>query len=92
MIKTFKHKGLRLFYETGNTQGIPSIYADRLRLILFQLNNSKAPRDMRSACWKLHKLSGNLKNYWAVWVSGNWRIIFKFDEQDVIDVNLIDYH
>jgi len=92
MIKNFSHKGLKAFYLTGNKVGIPAKYADRLRLILARLDAAHEPRDMNLPGLRLHKLSGQLKNFWAVDVSGNWRVIFRFEKQDAADVNYLDYH
>ncbi len=92
MIKGFKHKGLRLFFETGVSKGISSNHVDRLRLILARLNVSRSPEDMRLPGLKLHKLKGIFQDYYAVCVSGNWRVIFKFQGENVIDVNYMDYH
>ena len=92
MIKNFSHKGLKAFYLTGNKAGIPAKYTDRLRLILARLDAAHEPRDMNLPGLRLHKLSGQLKNFWAVDVSGNWRVIFRFEKQDAADVNYLDYH
>jgi len=92
MIKHFRHKGLAGFYETGSKAGIQAKHADRIRLILARLNASHEPRDMNLPGLRLHSLSGEYQGYWAVDVSGNWRIVFKFEGQDVIDVDYLDYH
>ena len=92
MIKSFKHKGLRLFFETGVSKGISSNHIDRLRLILARLHVSRSPEDMRLPGLKLHKLKSIFQDYYAVCVSGNWRVIFKFQGDNVIDVNYMDYH
>ncbi len=92
MIKYFRHKGLAGFYETGSKAGIQAKHADRIRLILGRLNVSHEPRDMNLPGLRLHSLSGEYQGYWAVDVSGNWRIVFRFEGQDVIDVDYLDYH
>ena len=92
MIKHFRHKGLAGFYETGSKAGIQAKHADRIRLILARLNASHEPRDMNLPGLRLHSLSGEYQGYWAVDVSGNWRIVFRFEGQDVIDVDYLDYH
>lgn len=63
-----------------------------MRLILARLDASGGPKDMNLPGLRLHKLSGRLKDFWAVDVSGNWRVIFKFEKQDAIDVDYLDYH
>jgi len=92
MIKKFRHKGLKAFYSTGSKAGIQAKHADRLRLILARLDAACEPKDMNLPGLRLHKLSGKLKDFWAVEVSGNWRVIFKFEKNDVIDIDYLDYH
>jgi proteic killer suppression protein len=92
MIKHFRHKGLAGFFETGSKAGIQAKHADRIRLILARLNASHEPRDMNLPGLRLHSLSGEYQGHWAVDVSGNWRIVFRFEGQDVIDVDYLDYH
>ena len=92
MIKSFRHKGLSAFYSKGSKAGIQAKHADRLRLILARLDASRDPQDMNLPGLNLHKLTGNLKGFWSVEVSGNWRIIFKFEGQDAFEVDYVDYH
>lgn len=92
MIRSFKHRGLERYYIRGTKAGVPAQSAARIRLILGRLNASVAPRDMNLAGLHLHELQGRRRGTWSVRVSGNWRITFKFDGEDAIDVNLEDYH
>lgn len=92
MIKSFVHKGLERFYESGNKAGIQAQHEKRIRLILGRLNASCEPRDMNLPGLRLHTLQGDLSGFCAVDVSGNWRIIFRFEGKNVFDVDLIDYH
>ena len=92
MIKTFRHKGLKKLYESGSKQGIKAEHAVRLRLILARLDASTAAEDMNLPGLGLHRLKGSLKNYWSVSVSGNWRVIFRFEDGYVLDVDYLDYH
>ncbi|MCF8107357.1 MAG: type II toxin-antitoxin system RelE/ParE family toxin [Desulfohalobiaceae bacterium] len=92
MIKSFKHKGLKKFYDTGNSQGIKQEHIKRLRLILARLDASLSPQDMRLPGFELHPLKGAYFGYWAVSVSGNWRVLFRFEESHVCDVDYCDYH
>jgi proteic killer suppression protein len=92
MIKSWRHKGLKLFYETGSTVKINANHADRLHDILQVLDFATSPEQMRLPGLKLHKLSGNLKGFHSVSVSGNWRLTFKFDGQDAVLVDYQDYH
>jgi proteic killer suppression protein len=83
---------LEAFYLTGNKAGIQPKHTVRLRLILARLDAACEPRDMNLPGLRLHKLTGHLKDFWAVDVSGNWRVIFKFEKQNAADVNYLDYH
>ena len=92
MIRSFKHKGLARFFETGSKSGIQAQHAERLRLILGRLSAAIAPEDMGLPGLRLHPLKGPRKGVWAVWVSGNWRVTFKFTDRDAEVVDYEDYH
>jgi proteic killer suppression protein len=92
VIRGFKHKGLGRFFETGSKSGIQAQHAERLRLILAQLNAATAPRDLALPGLDLHPLKGDRKGVWAVSVSGNWRITFRFVGKDADSVGYEDYH
>lgn len=92
MIRSFKHKGLRRFFETGTTFGIQPAHAGRLRLLLGRLNAATQPRDMNLPGLRLHELKGSRSGTWAVNVSGNWRLTFRFSGKDAELVDYEDYH
>ena len=92
MIKGFRHKGLQRFFEKGSRSGIQSQHAPRLRLMLSRLDDATSASDMNAPGWRLHPLKGELKGHWAVWVDGNWRLIFAFEGNDAILVDYRDYH
>lgn len=92
MIKSFQHKGLEAYFRTGTKAGIRPAHARRLRLQLAALDGSVSPQGMNLPGWKLHRLTGNLAGQWAVSVSGNWRLTFRFDGQDAVLVDYQDYH
>lgn len=92
MIRSFKHEGLARFFETGAKSGIQAQHAERLRLILGRLSAAAKPEDMRLPGLRLHPLKGPRKGTWAVWVSGNWSIAFKFVGGDAEVVDYEDYH
>lgn len=92
MIKSFRHKGLQRFFETGSKAGIVPAHAARLRLQLGVLDQAVRPEDMGAPAWGLHPLKGELKGNWAVTVNGNWRLIFVFDGVDPMSVDYLDYH
>jgi proteic killer suppression protein len=92
VIRRWKHKGLRVFFETGSTRGIRPEHASRLRLVLARLDASAELRDMSLPGLRLQPLKGRLKGAWAVDVSGNWRVAFRFEGNDAVDVDYVDYH
>jgi len=92
VIKNFRHRGLEKFFRTGSKAGIQPKHAVKLRVQLFALDNAKGPGDMNAPGWRLNPLSGELKDQWAVWVSGNWRLTFRFEGEDAVLVNYQDYH
>ncbi|MDI6749195.1 MAG: type II toxin-antitoxin system RelE/ParE family toxin [Pseudomonadota bacterium] len=89
MILSFRHKGLERFFRTGSKAGIQAHHANRLRIMLTRLDVSKRPEDMDAPGWKLHPLSND---HWSVWVSGNWRLTFRFVGEDAELVDYLDYH
>lgn len=92
MIKTFKHKGIEEFFETGSRAGIQPAHAAKLKRQLTALNNAKEPKHMDIPGWRLHPLQGNLADHWSVDVSGNWRLTFAFEGNDAVLVDYQDYH
>jgi proteic killer suppression protein len=92
VIRGFTHKGLANFFETGSKAGIRAEHAHRLRLILGRLSAATAPRDMALPGLKLHPLKGDRKGTWAVSVSGNWRVTFRFAGKEADAVDYEDYH
>ena len=92
MIRSFKHKGLERFFLTAAKSGIRPEQAERLRLILAQLQAAVTPKDMALPGLKLHQLKGNRKGSWSVTVSGNGRVTFSFAGKDADDVDYEDYH
>jgi len=93
MIVSFAHKGLKAFYQTGNTKGIQASHAARLRRQLVMLNNAQKPADMNVPGWNWHPLKGPMAGCFAVSVSGNWRLVFRFNSSnDVEQVNYLDYY
>lgn len=92
MIRRFRHKGLQRFFESGSKSGIQAQHADRLRLILAQLQAATSPRDMDLPGLVLHPLKGERKGTWSVRVSGNWRVTFAFAGKDADSVDYEDYH
>ena len=92
VIRSFRHAGIEKFFNTGSKAGIQPKHADKLSLQLFALNRAKSPADMSAPGWKLHSLRGSLNGHWSIRVNGNWRLIFAFEEEDVVSVDYQDYH
>lgn len=92
MIKSFRHKGLETFFRAGSKAGIRPDHADKLRKLLFALDLAKSAQDLNAPGWRLHQLSGREKGCWSLSVSGNWRVVFRFDGVDVELVDYFDYH
>ncbi len=92
MIKSFKHKGLENFFKTGSTKGIQAIHARKLSVILLSLHKAKFIEDINIPAFRLHLLKGDMKDLWSVTVQANWRITFKFEDENVYIVDYQDYH
>jgi toxin HigB-1 len=91
----FRHKGLRRFYIGGDPKGLSVSLADKLRKLLFALETAETLEQVgRYPGWKLHPLKGDLRGYWSLTVSGNWRLIFRYEESvnTASDIDLVDYH
>ncbi len=92
MIKSWQHKGLKLFYLTGKKSRIRPQHARRIKLILQLLDSVKCVEQLDLPGFNLHPLKGNLKKFYAITVQANWRIIFQFDGENIILVDYLDYH
>jgi len=92
MIKSFKHKGLKNFFEQGYLAGINPDHEARLRRMLGYLDRAKYVEDMNLPGYKLHPLKGDKKDLWSVTVNGNWRMTFKFENGDAFILDYQDYH
>ena len=92
MIESFRHKGLKLLFERGDRRKVLPDYADKIERILARLEEASEIGNMDLPGFRLHPLKGAFAGYWAVTVSGNWRIVFRFEQGHASDVDLIDYH
>lgn len=92
MIRSFRNKGIERFFREGSKAGIQAAHATRLRLQLGRLDAAGSPADMNLPGWRLHPLKGALHGFWAVSVSGNWRLIFAFEGEHAVLVDYLDYH
>jgi proteic killer suppression protein len=92
MIENIRHKGLRKFYEEGETRFLPAEQLDKIRRMLSYLDAAQRPDAMNLPGFRFHQLTGNYKGFYSVTVTGNWRIIFRFQDGQALDVNYLDYH
>jgi proteic killer suppression protein len=91
VIRSFKHKGLRRFYERGDRSKLPAQMMDRIEEILGLLDVAANPADLDLPQLRLHQLTGDRRGEWAVTVRANWRIVFRFEDEPE-DVDFVDYH
>jgi toxin HigB-1 len=92
MIRSIRHKGLKRLYADDDPRGVIAEHVVKLRDILARLDAASAAADMGLPGFQLHPLKGEFKGFWAVTVRANWRVIFRFAEGDVLDVDYVDYH
>ncbi|WP_018880799.1 MULTISPECIES: type II toxin-antitoxin system RelE/ParE family toxin [unclassified Thioalkalivibrio] len=92
MIKSFRHKGLRRFYESGSVTGIQPRHAKRLRMQLATLDTASSIEDVDIPGFHLHPLKGSAQGRWTIRVSGNWRMTFEFRDGNVHVLDYEDYH
>jgi proteic killer suppression protein len=91
----FRHKGLRRLHDDGTAKAVPPAMADKLRKLLFSVETAECLAQLsRFPGWKLHPLKGDRRGSWSLSVTGNWRVIFRYDEptNTASDIDLIDYH
>jgi len=92
-IRAIRHKGLKRLYETGEVKGVPTDMVQKIGDILLAIDEAAEVHDVELfPGWKLHPLKGNLRGFWSVTVTGNLRVIFRFEKGDAFEVDLVDYH
>lgn len=92
MIQSFRHKGLKRFYESGSAAGMQPHHAKRLRMLLTGLDTAQSVEDMDIPGFRLHPLKGEERGRWSVWVNGNWRVTFEFKDGHAYVLDYEDYH
>ena len=92
MIQTLRHRGLKRLYERGDASKVRADLAERMLLALADLDDARKPSDLDLPGYRLHPLKGSRRGFWSISISANWRIIFRFDQGDVYDVDLVGYH
>ncbi|HET7118154.1 MAG TPA: type II toxin-antitoxin system mRNA interferase toxin, RelE/StbE family [Hanamia sp.] len=92
MIVSFRHKGLKLFYEKGDASKLQPQHVSKIRLILTRLDAASATEELNVPGYSLHQLKGDLKAFWSIKVDKNYRIIFRVENKNTQDIDYIDYH
>lgn len=92
MIVSFRHRGLKLFYEKGDASKLQPQHVNKIRLILTRLDAAKTPEELNVPGYGLHQLKGNLKDFWSIKIDKNYRIIFKVENENTQELDYIDYH
>ena len=92
MIRAFRLRGLKRLFQEGDASGVRADQVARIVDVLAHLETALRPTDINLPGYRMHALKGDLKGYWSVRISGNWRIVFRFSEGDCFDVDLVDYH
>ena len=93
MIKSFRSKKLKRFFEADDAAGLPSGQSQKIADILAAIDTAEQPAEVALfPGWRLHPLKGALKGFWSVTITGNWRLLFRFEDGDAFDVDLVDYH
>ena len=92
MITSFRHKGLRKYFESGSLAGIQSAHAKRLKMQLVALDTAHTIEDMDIPGFRLHALKGSERGRWSIWVNGNWRVTFEFENGNAFILDYEDYH
>ena len=87
-----RHRGLRALHERDDPARLPAGQVPRLRRILFRLQEAMHPGSADAPGFRLHPLKGDRAGQWSVRVTGNWRVVFRFEDGEAVDVDLIDYH
>jgi proteic killer suppression protein len=92
VIRRFRHRGLRRLYEDDDRRELNAQQVEKIGRVLARLGSAAEPGHMNLPGWRLHPLKGEFAGFWSVTINGNWRIIFRFENGDVTDVDLVDYH
>ena len=92
-IRSFVHKGLKRLYVDDNPKGLPPDSVDKLRAMLSFLQDMQDPERLRSfPLWKAHQLTGQRKGVWSLHVTRNWRLTFRIEDNEILDIDYEDYH
>ena len=92
MIESIRHRGLRQLFLDDNPRGVNPEHVRKIRQILGLMHAAQSIADLDVATFRLHPLKGDLEGFWSITVRANWRIIFRFEDGKIFDVDLVDYH
>lgn len=92
MITSFRHKGLKKYFESASLAGIQPAHARRLQMQLAALDTAQTIEDMNIPGFRLHPLKGAERGRWSIWVNGNWRVTFEFENGNAFVLDYEDYH
>ena len=92
MIRSFRHRGIKALYDGRTARRVAPEHRERLSDILAMLDRGRGPKDMNLLGFRLHAMKGDRAGHYAVSVSGNWRVTFRFEDGDAVDVDYLDYH
>jgi toxin HigB-1 len=92
MIRRFQHRGLKILYDKDDRRGVNAEHVEKTARVLAWLDVVTRPEQLRLPGFGLHRLEGDLKGYWSIVIRGDWRIIFRFDAENISDVDLVEYH
>ena len=87
-----RHKGLRALADRDRAERLPADLVSKLRRILTLLDEARHPGDLAQPGYRLHPLKGDMAGLWSISVSANWRVVFRFENNEAVDVDLVDYH
>lgn len=92
MIRGFRHKGLERWFTLGDARGIKPKQGPRIRRMLDMIDQAVSAAELDIPGMQLHALKGERNGWWAMSVSGNYRITFRFKGEDATEIDLEDYH
>ena len=87
-----RHKGLRALAEQVRARLLPGDLVPKLRRVLTLLDEARDPRDLAQPGYRLHPLKGDMAGLWSIRMSGNGRVVFRLEENEAVDADLVDYH
>ncbi|MCL5743252.1 MAG: type II toxin-antitoxin system RelE/ParE family toxin [Acidobacteria bacterium] len=92
MIRSLRHRGLKRLFESGDASRLNPALLNRIQDILTLLDAAGTLAELNLPGYRLHPLKGDWKGFWSITVSGNWRVVFRFEDGNALDVDLVDYH